>query len=90
VGMWGIHAYTNGSRAPTGGGRLTPSFDIWERSPDRVHQKCPENDAGECRVGHVADDVGWDHETSEVDSMGSHYDRGSVDVIDWGKGELYL
>ena len=55
-----------------------PSFDVWEHNPDRVHQKCPEGDAGVRRVGCRVDLVCWDHGASEV---GSQHDRGSVDAV---------
>jgi len=50
-----------------------PSFDVWERSPDHVHRKGLEDDAGVSRVVYRVDPVYWDCETSEV---GFRPDRG--------------
>jgi hypothetical protein len=62
--------------------RRRPSFDVWERSPDREHQKCPEDDAGVSRVGYRVDLVGSEHESSEV---GSQHDPGRVDAVMYQK-----
>jgi hypothetical protein len=58
--------------------RRHPSFDVWERSPDHVHRKCLEDDAGVSRVVYRVDLVCWDRETSEV---GSQHDRGMNAVM---------
>lgn len=58
--------------------RRRPSFDVWERSPDRIHQKHPEDGAGVSRMGYRVDLVGSGHEPSEV---GSQHDRGRVDAV---------
>jgi hypothetical protein len=58
--------------------RCRPSFGVWERTPDRVHQKRPGVDAGVSWVGYRVDPVCRDHEPSEV---GSQHDRGKVDSV---------
>lgn len=65
------------------GGRLGscyrhhPPFDVWEHSPDPVHQKCLEDDAGVRRVVNRAGRFCREHEVSEV---GSQHDRGGVEA----------
>lgn len=58
--------------------RYHPSFDVWERSPDHVHQKYPEDDAGVSRAGYCAELFCRSYEASEVDCQ---HDCGRVEVV---------